>query len=121
MRAGGNVAEVQGGRHETQRDHQSLPEHAERHPGPDRGAQHAQHQAVQREQRPGRETQGAHCTVRPEGGGREPYTTTPQKKTNMYLYRLHTRSGHDIGSSQPVGLPSNNFSLTIATVADSWV
>lgn len=51
--AGGNPAAMQRGRPEEERDHHPLPGNAERHPGPDRGAQQPQHQAVPGEQRPG--------------------------------------------------------------------
>lgn len=68
---GGDSAEVPRGRPEEERDHHPLPGDAQWHPGPDRGAQHPQHQAVPGEQRSGGETQGAHFTVRPARGGNE--------------------------------------------------
>lgn len=76
--AGGNPAAMQRGRPEEERDHHPLPGNAERHPGPDRGAQQPQHQAVPGEQRPGWETQGTHFTIRPAGGG-----TNARRCTNI--------------------------------------
>lgn len=72
--AGRDPAEVQRGRPEEERDHHPLPGDAERHPGPNRGAQHPQHQAVPGEQRPGREAEGAHIAVRPAREGTDPDT-----------------------------------------------
>ena len=69
---GGDAPEVPGGWPEEEGHHHSLPEHAQRHPGPDRGAQQSQHPAVSGEQRPGGETQRAHLAVRPERGGTGP-------------------------------------------------
>lgn len=51
--AGGDPAEMPRGRPEEEGDHHPLPGNAERDPGPDRGAQQPQHQAVPGEQRPG--------------------------------------------------------------------
>lgn len=65
---------MQGGRPEEERDHHPLPGDAERDSGPDRGAQQPKHQAVPGEQRPGRETQRAHFTIRPTRGGTDPVT-----------------------------------------------
>lgn len=69
---GGDAAEVQRGRSEEKRDHHTLPGHAERDSGPNRGAQQPQHQAVPGEQRPGREAQGSHFQIRPARGGSDP-------------------------------------------------
>lgn len=66
---GGDAAEVQRGRPEEERDHHALPGHAERHSGPNRGAQQPQHQAVPGEQRPGWEAQGSHFTIWSARGG----------------------------------------------------
>lgn len=69
---------MQGGRPEEEGDHHPLPGDAERDSGPDRGAQQPKHQAVPGEQRPGREAQRAHLTIRPTRGGTDPFTRRAQ-------------------------------------------
>lgn len=77
---GGDAAEVQRGRPEEERDHHALPGHAERHSGPNRGAQQPQHQAVPGEQRPGWEAQGSHFTIWSARGGSDPKAHQRQAK-----------------------------------------
>lgn len=88
-----------------ERDHHPLPGDPERHPSPDRGAQQPQHHAVSGERRPGRKTQGPHCTIRPARGGMEltthtAVTSVPDSKSRystsqkgQTVFSLCTRGG----------------------------
>lgn len=82
--AGRDPAEVQRGRLEEERDHHPFPGDTERDSGPNRGTQQPQHQAVPGEQRSGRETQGAHFTIRPARGGIDPATHPEHTRTQPH-------------------------------------
>lgn len=60
---GRNSAKVPRRRSEEERNHHTLPEHPDRNPGSDRGAQRPKRQTVQRKQRPGRQTQRSHFQI----------------------------------------------------------
>lgn len=67
---GGNPSAGTGGRREEEGDHESLPEHPDRHPGSDRAAEWAEHEAVSGEHGARRETEKHHWSVRAPRGGK---------------------------------------------------